>query len=185
MYGCETWPLRREDVHRLKVFDHHCLWHLSEVGWRDGVGNLTECKCVSGENESDVLSMRIKWCRHQWLGHVLHVSTLHRPHWTPYSVQKTNAEEVFRGLIDDVAAWDGEYYGLFEQSGIVKFTWSGPIKVIRWVTGYFKRYSNESWEVGKFFSFLISSVCLNIIAWSVRLTFLFVGQDGEFFFCLR
>ena len=25
LYGCETWALRSEDVHRLQVFDHRCL----------------------------------------------------------------------------------------------------------------------------------------------------------------
>ena len=25
LYGCETCPLRQQDVHRLEVFDHRCL----------------------------------------------------------------------------------------------------------------------------------------------------------------
>ena len=35
-------------------------------------------------------------------------------------------EEATRRPTDDVATWDEECYGWFEQSGIVAFTWLGP-----------------------------------------------------------
>ena len=48
LYGCETWPLRQQDVHHLEVFDHRCLRQLANVGWSDRVSNLGVWKCVFG-----------------------------------------------------------------------------------------------------------------------------------------
>ena len=51
------------------------------------------------------------------------------------------------------------------------------------MTGYVERYSDESWTVEKLLSTLIRSDCLNMIAWSVRPLFLFVGQNSVFLLC--
>ena len=31
IYGCETWPIRAEDLHRLQVFDHRCLRTIGHI----------------------------------------------------------------------------------------------------------------------------------------------------------
>ena len=51
LYGCETWPLRQQDVQRLEVLDHRCLRQLAKVGWSDRVSNLEVRKYVLGGNE--------------------------------------------------------------------------------------------------------------------------------------
>ena len=71
LYGCETWPLRQQDVHRLEVFDHRCLRQLATVGWSDRVSNLEVRNYVLGGNGCDTLPRKIKLCRLRWLGHVL------------------------------------------------------------------------------------------------------------------
>ncbi|TNN06710.1 polyprotein, partial [Schistosoma japonicum] len=39
IYGCETWPLRIEDIRRLQVFDHRCLRKIARVCWDHRVSN--------------------------------------------------------------------------------------------------------------------------------------------------
>ncbi|KER27877.1 hypothetical protein T265_05160 [Opisthorchis viverrini] len=39
LYGCEAWPLRTDDVRRLRVFDHRCLRGVAGLGWRQRVSN--------------------------------------------------------------------------------------------------------------------------------------------------
>ena len=39
LYGCETWPLRVEDVRRLSVFDNRCLRNIARVRWQQHVSN--------------------------------------------------------------------------------------------------------------------------------------------------
>ncbi|KER20099.1 hypothetical protein T265_15392, partial [Opisthorchis viverrini] len=47
LYGCETWPLRVDDVRRLQVFDHRCLRSVAGFGWQR-VSNAAIRKRVFG-----------------------------------------------------------------------------------------------------------------------------------------
>ena len=89
LYGCETWPLRQQGVHRLEVFDHHCLRQLAKVGWSDRVSNLEVRKYVLGGNGSDTLSRKIKLCRLRWLGYVLRMEPHRLPHQVLFSMPQT------------------------------------------------------------------------------------------------
>ena len=89
LYGCETWPLRQQDVHRLEVFDHRCLRQLAKVGWSDRVSNLEVRKYVLGGNGSDTLPRKIKLCRLRWLGHVLRMEPHRLPHQALFSMPQT------------------------------------------------------------------------------------------------
>ena len=39
IYGCEIWPIRSEDLHRLQVFDHRCLRTIGHIGWKPKISN--------------------------------------------------------------------------------------------------------------------------------------------------
>ena len=68
LYGCETWPLRSEDVRKLEAFDHWCLRLISGVRYTDRVTNLAvRARC----NGTTLLSVHIQRRRLQWFGHVL------------------------------------------------------------------------------------------------------------------
>lgn len=68
LYGCETWPLRKEDVRRLEVFDHWCIKRILRTCWRDQLSNaeIRRRFCKTSQ-----LSLVIQQRRLQWLGHVL------------------------------------------------------------------------------------------------------------------
>lgn len=67
LYGCETWPLRKEDLHQLDVFDHFCLRRILRVRLSDRIPNAAiraRCKILS--LEETLLKRRLRW-----FGHVL------------------------------------------------------------------------------------------------------------------
>ena len=68
LYGCETWPLREEDIRQLEVFDHWCLRRILRVNWRDRISNADVRRRFC-----DILQLRttIRRRRLQWFGHVL------------------------------------------------------------------------------------------------------------------
>ena len=70
LYGCETWPIRAEDVHRLSVFDHRCLRSIARLQWQDRVCNEEVRRRVLGP-DSMPLAAVISLHRLRWLGHVL------------------------------------------------------------------------------------------------------------------
>ena len=79
LYGCETWPLRSEDVRRLSVFDNRCLRSIARVWWQHHVSNADVCRRVLG-TEGRQLHEVIHLSRLRWLGHVLRMPT----HRLPY-----------------------------------------------------------------------------------------------------
>ena len=87
--GCETWPLRQQDVHHLEVFNHRCLRQLAKVGWNDRVSHPQVRKCVLGGNGSDTLPRKIKLCRLRWLGHVFGMEPHRLTHRALFSVLQT------------------------------------------------------------------------------------------------
>ena len=71
IYGCETWPLRTEDVRKLETFDHFCLRSIIGVRRLDKVSNESvRIRCMNNEKLSRLLQRR----RLQWFGHVLRMS---------------------------------------------------------------------------------------------------------------
>ena len=71
LYGCETWPLRKEDIRRLEVFDHWCLRLILKVRWSDRVSNdKVRQRCL----DIPIISSLIQNRRLQWFGHVLRKS---------------------------------------------------------------------------------------------------------------
>ncbi|MBM6549315.1 reverse transcriptase family protein [Streptococcus dysgalactiae subsp. equisimilis] len=78
LYGCETWPLRVEDVRRLSVFDNRCLRSIARIWWQHHVSNVEVRRRVLGM-DSRALSEVISLHRLRWLGHVLRMSAQRLP----------------------------------------------------------------------------------------------------------
>ena len=67
-YGCETWPLRVEDIRKLEVFDHWCLRRILGTRWDQRVSNVeVRSRCLNLPRFGTVLRQR----RLRWFGHVL------------------------------------------------------------------------------------------------------------------
>ncbi|KAA3676912.1 uncharacterized protein DEA37_0003379 [Paragonimus westermani] len=72
LYGSETWPVRKQDIDRLAVFDHRCLCQLADIKWTDRVSNVAVHRRVF-RNVRDARSIGEVVTLHslRWLGHVL------------------------------------------------------------------------------------------------------------------
>ena len=70
LYGCETWPMREEDVRKLSAFDHRCLRSISRVWWQHHVSNAEVRRRVLRGQDTPLREV-ISHHRHRWLGHVL------------------------------------------------------------------------------------------------------------------
>jgi exonuclease III len=78
LYGCETWPLLSDDVHRLSVFDHRCLRSIARIWWQHHVSNDEVRRRVLGF-DSPPLNQIISHHRLRWLGHVLRMPAQRLP----------------------------------------------------------------------------------------------------------
>ena len=78
LYGCETWPVRAEDAHRLSVFEHRCLRSIAHIWWRHHVSNEDVRRRVLG-SDSRPLPELISLHRLRWFGHVLRMPTHRLP----------------------------------------------------------------------------------------------------------
>ena len=68
IYGCETWPVRAEDIRKLESFDHWCLRIIARVKWSDMVSNsVVRQSCYNVVKLGDLLRKR----RLEWFGHVV------------------------------------------------------------------------------------------------------------------
>ena len=70
LYGCETWPLRVEDIRRLDVFESRCLGSIARISWHRHVDNETVRRKVLGTDCSSLGSI-VSRNQLRWLGHVL------------------------------------------------------------------------------------------------------------------
>ncbi|CAH8490480.1 unnamed protein product [Dicrocoelium dendriticum] len=70
LYGCETWPIRSEDMKRLSVFDNRCLRRIARVWWQHHVSNAEVRDRVLGANSASLQDVILRH-RMRWLGHVL------------------------------------------------------------------------------------------------------------------
>jgi Domain of unknown function (DUF6451) len=72
LYGCETWPIRAEDVRRLSVFDSRCLRTIARVWWDHHLSNDTVRRRVFKDSKRNIaVPNAISRHRFRWLGHVL------------------------------------------------------------------------------------------------------------------
>ena len=68
LYGCETWPLRVEDLRKLEVFDHWCLRFILKIRWSAFTSNKElRTRCFNLQK----LSVLLQQHRLRWFGHVL------------------------------------------------------------------------------------------------------------------
>ncbi|VDO66131.1 unnamed protein product, partial [Schistosoma curassoni] len=69
LYGCETWPLRVEDTHRLLVFDDAYLGNIARICWDHRVSYGEVRRRILG-NDSKSVDEVVNLHRLRWLGHV-------------------------------------------------------------------------------------------------------------------
>ena len=80
LYGCETWPLRSGDLHRLQVFDHRCLRSIGHFSWKQRITNDEVRHRIFGDPKSSRrLNQIILGTRLRWLGHVLRMNSSRLP----------------------------------------------------------------------------------------------------------
>ena len=78
LYGCETWPVYAEGVHRLSVFEHLCLRSIAYIWWQQHVSNEEVRRRVLGIDSRSLPELiSLHWLR--WLGHVLRMPTHRLP----------------------------------------------------------------------------------------------------------
>ena len=71
LYGCETWALCSEDIHRLQVFDHRCLRSIVHFSWKQRLSIKDVRHRIFGvQKQSRRLDQIVLGTRMQWLGHV-------------------------------------------------------------------------------------------------------------------
>ena len=76
LYGCETWPLRSGDLHRLQVFEHRCLQSTGHFSWKQRITDDEVRHCIFGDPKSSRrLNQIILGTRLRWLGYVLKMNS--------------------------------------------------------------------------------------------------------------
>ncbi|VDO74587.1 unnamed protein product [Schistosoma curassoni] len=70
LYGCETWPLRVEDIRKLLIFGHKSLRNIARICWDHRVSNNEVRHRVLG-NDGKSVDEVVNLHRLRWLGHVL------------------------------------------------------------------------------------------------------------------
>ena len=71
LYGCETWPLRAQDLKRISVFDHRCLRSIARIWWDHRISNAEVRHRVFGRRHATAIEELTKLHRLRWLSHVL------------------------------------------------------------------------------------------------------------------
>ncbi|CAH8657151.1 unnamed protein product [Dicrocoelium dendriticum] len=78
LYGCKTWPIRKDDLSRLSVFEHRCLRSIARVWCQHHVSNVEVRQRVLGRG-SHSLEELISLHQLRWLGHVLRMPVQRYP----------------------------------------------------------------------------------------------------------
>ena len=145
-YGCETWPLRIEDVRKLEVFDHRCLRMILKVKWYDMISNDTiRQRCFNIEKLSIFLQRR----RLQWFGHILRrpntniaklcLSPVPCPGWscrlggqlkTWISTIKSDVELLGLQSVYGARVWKQNWIALCSDLASDRRAWAGAIRDI-------------------------------------------------------
>ena len=71
LYGCETWPIRSDDLRRLEVFDHRCLRSIAHIRWDSRVSNREVRRKCFGESIRSSIEYAVSLSQFMWLGHTL------------------------------------------------------------------------------------------------------------------
>ena len=80
LYGCETWPLRSGDLHRLQVLDRRWLRSIGHFSWKQRITNDEVRHRIFGDPKSSrKLNQIILGTRLRWLGHVLRMNSSRLP----------------------------------------------------------------------------------------------------------
>ncbi|CAH8623296.1 unnamed protein product, partial [Dicrocoelium dendriticum] len=73
LYGCESWPIRIEDMRRLSAFDASCLKRIARVWWQHRVNSNDVRRRILG-NASIPFNKLVLLRQLRWLGHVLRMA---------------------------------------------------------------------------------------------------------------
>ncbi|CAH8560679.1 unnamed protein product [Dicrocoelium dendriticum] len=73
LYGCESWPIRVEDMRRLSAFDNGCLRRIARVWWQHRVNSNDVRRRILG-NASISFNKLVLLRQLRWLGHVLRMA---------------------------------------------------------------------------------------------------------------
>ena len=78
IYGCETWSIHEEELHRLQVSDHRCLGTIGHICWKQKITD-EEVRQMSfrSTDKAKGLADIVKQPRLRWLGHVLRMDEMH------------------------------------------------------------------------------------------------------------
>ena len=107
LYGCETWALRSEDVHRLQVFDHRCLRSIGHFSWKQRLSNKDVRHRIFGvQKQSRRLDQIVLGTRIRRLGHVLRMENSKASYEIPIIRTENRLETITRWLGYDVASRD-------------------------------------------------------------------------------
>ena len=94
LYGCETWPLKADDLRQLEVFDHHCLRSLARIRWSSRIRNAEVRRKCFGDATNSSIEYAISLSQFKWLGHVLRMSN----HRLPYRALNAEPDSGWRKL---------------------------------------------------------------------------------------
>ena len=149
LYGCETWPLRCQDIHRLAVFEHHCLRKILRVSFLDHIC-LTELYRRCGlEQSMETIIIQHRW---SWLGHVLRMPSERlakrafltsnpvgwkRPRGCPKMtwtrLVKSEAEK-FLGY-NHLPGWSSNWKNILADLATDRAVWRGVIRDVSFIAG--------------------------------------------------
>ena len=83
LYGCQSWRVDMNDMHKLDVFQTKCLRRICSIFWPNKISN----EDLYRRTNYLPISCQIQKHRMRWLGHVLRMSSDHIPRvatrWTP------------------------------------------------------------------------------------------------------
>jgi hypothetical protein len=146
LYGCETWPLRAEDIRRLETFDHWCQRRILNVSWRDRLSNETVRKRFC---DMETLSTKIQQRRLQWFGHVLRKQNTELskqvllaapcPSWscrlggqnkTWLSTVKADVDKLGLHAVFGVRHWNKSWLNICEDFASDRHAWAAAIRDI-------------------------------------------------------
>ena len=75
LYGCQSWRVNKNAMHKLDVFQTKCLWRISNISWQYKISN----EDLYRRTNSLPISCQIQKHRMRWLDHVLRMSADHIP----------------------------------------------------------------------------------------------------------
>ena len=91
LYGCQSWRVNKNDMHKLDVFQAKCLRRICNIFWPNKISN----EGLYRRTHSLPISCQIQKHRMRRLGHVLRMSPDHIPRvalrWTPTGKRYTGS----------------------------------------------------------------------------------------------